>query len=215
MVLDPDCEILNGVECLLPYPSNRFTVADPSTDTGLRLAIPQKGMPTVAGPAVSPAPLNELDGFSPAVQILMHFPEGVDLTLSDTARLLAPGCCGQPAGPPWIDTRTYTDRSLDSDSPTVLMDAQTGEHLLHWMELDAHATNPGRQSLILRAANAEAWQSLIFAVRGLRTPANPPCGRRPLRGAARRAPASASRYRRATSSWKAAPTLQTRVPAKL
>ena len=56
--------------------------------------------------------LNELDGFSPMVQILMHIPSGVDLEASDASRLLDPECCGQPPGPPWIDTRTHTDRSL-------------------------------------------------------------------------------------------------------
>jgi hypothetical protein len=171
VVLDPDCEILNDAECLLPYPSNRFTVADPSTDTGLRLDLPAKGVPKVNGPAVDPSPINAVDGFSPTSQILMHFPQGVDLQLSDTARLLAPGCCGQPAGPPWIDTRTYDGRSLDSDSPSVLMKAGSGERILHWLELDARATTTPRRALVLRPGVAlEPATRYIVAIRGLKTP---------------------------------------------
>ena len=122
---NPDeCEVLNNAECLLPYP----VVALPGRGRqhGDRLP-PATSRPAACpmpnGPPLSPDPVNQLDGFSPTVQILMHFPQGVDLERSDASRLLAPGCCGQPAGPPWIDTRTYDGRSLDADSPSVLLDA--------------------------------------------------------------------------------------------
>jgi hypothetical protein len=87
------------------------------------------------------------------VQILMHFPQGVDLERTDASRLLAPGCCGQPVGPPWVDTRTYDGRSLDASSPSILIDVsgETPERVLHWLELDGHAAgNLERQSLIMR-----------------------------------------------------------------
>lgn len=145
------CEVLNGAECLLPYPSSHFLVPDATTATGFRLNIPAEALPRPNGPPISPAPLKELDGFSPAVQILMHFPQGVDLEASNASRLLPAGCCGQPAGPPWVDTRTYTARSLGNDSPSVLLDADTGTRVLHWLELDAHAEgNPARQTLFMR-----------------------------------------------------------------
>ena len=166
-----ECEILNATECLLPYPSSRFQIADPSTATGLRLDLPAAGMPSVFGPPISPAPYNQLDGFSPMVQILMNFPQGVDLQLSDAARLLEPECCGQPAGPPWIDTRTYTDRSLDSDSPSLLIKASTGEHILHWLELDGRTTDPARRVLFLRpGVSLEPGERYIVAMRNLKTP---------------------------------------------
>lgn len=151
-LLNPDeCEVLNNEECLLPYPSSRFLVEDDSTATGFRLNIPASGVPDPNGPPISPDPVNKLDGFNPMVQILMHFPQGVDLERTDASRLLAPGCCEQPAGPPWIDTRTYDGRSLDAASPSVLLDASTGERILHWLENDAHADgNPQRQSLVMR-----------------------------------------------------------------
>lgn len=172
--LDPQCEILNGVECLLPWPSSRFQTSDPSTATGLRTNLPNAAMPTVIGAPWSPAPINQLDGFSPMTQILMHFPQGVDLAQTDAARLLAPGCCGQPAGPPWIDTRTYDSRSLDSDSPSVLLHADTGTRVMHWLERDGRATGPnvpGRQALFLRPAESLIpGERYIVAMRNLRTP---------------------------------------------
>ena len=165
-----ECEVLNNTECLLPYPSSRFLVPDASTATGWRLQIPDRGLPTVKGEPLTAAPLNTVDGFSPTVQILMHFPQGVDLVASDASRLLPPGCCGQPPGPPWIDTRTSTGRSLDEDSPSVLLDADTGERVLHWLELDGRAAgNPARQALIMRPGESLVpGHHYIVAMRGLR-----------------------------------------------
>jgi hypothetical protein len=179
---NPDeCEILNNAHCLLPYPSNRMTTTDVTTGTGLRVAIPAAGLPVLNGPALDPAPYNRLDGFSPTAQILMHFPAGVDLAASDAPRLLAPQCCGQPAGPPWIDTRTYDDRSLetdlfgDPDSPTILIDADTGQLIRHFVELDARAVSAARQSLVLRPAESLIPNHrYIVAVRNLVDPVGDP-----------------------------------------
>jgi len=162
-----ECEILNDVECLLPYPSSRFLTPAP-TATGYRLALPASGMPSL-DPPLSPAPLNQLDGFAPTVQILMHFPGGVSIERSRLARLLPPGCCGQPGGPPWLDTRVADERSLDSDSPSVLLDAETGERVLHFAELDAHAAaSTERQALILRPLRSlTPGRRYIVAMRSL------------------------------------------------
>jgi hypothetical protein len=172
----PECDPLNGVECLLPYPSSQELVPDPTTPSGWRVNFPESGLLTLTGPALKGREFNQLDGFSPTTQILMHFPQGVDLALSDAARLLAPGCCGQPAGPPWVDTRTYDDRSLDSDSPSVLIDADTNERILHFLEVDARATGanvPGRQALFLRPGKSlTPGHRYIVAMRDLKTPAD-------------------------------------------
>jgi pimeloyl-ACP methyl ester carboxylesterase len=167
----PFCEPLNSAECLLPYPSTRFLVPA-NTATGFRLNLPQSGMPKVNGPGTSTGPYNELDGFSPMVHVLMHFPQGVDPELSDAARLLRPGCCGQPPGPPWIDTRTYDARSLDLDSPTILIDADTGERILHFIEVDANAEgDPERQVVFLRPGRSlTPSHRYIVAMRNLKDP---------------------------------------------
>ena len=170
---NPDeCEVLNNVECLLPYPSSRFLVEDDNTATGFRLNIPASGLPDPNGPPLSPDPINKLDGFNPMVQILMHFPQGVDLERTDASRLLAPGCCDQPVGPPWIDTRTYDSRSLDADSPSILLDVTTGDRVLHWLENEAHAGDDrARQALVMRpGASLLPNRRYIVAMRALQSP---------------------------------------------
>jgi len=153
---DPDeCDVLDDAECLLPYPSSRF-LEPADTPTGWRVRFPAAGMPKQAGAALSPEPYHGLDGFSPLVQILMHFGGAVDPALSDASRLLP-------------ETRTYDLRSLDSDSPTVLVDADTGERILHFIEPDARAaSNPARQVLFLRPAKSlTPGHHYIVAVRHL------------------------------------------------
>jgi len=139
---NPDeCEILNNAECMLPYPSSRFLVPADS-GTGWRVSFPAVGMPKQSGAPLSPAPYSVLDGFSPTVQILMHFPGRVDPVASNASRLLP-------------QTRTYNARSLDSDSPTVLLDVDTNARILHFIEPDAHAAGtPERQILFLRPAQS-------------------------------------------------------------
>jgi hypothetical protein len=168
---DPDhCEVLNDVECLLPYPSSRFLVPadNPPGTNGLSLELPDTGLPIQNGQQLSAAAYRAADGFSPTVQILMHFPRppgapdgdpAIDLEASGVARLLA-------------STRTYDARSLDDDSPTILIDADTGERVLHFAELDAHAALPGkdpkRQVVFLRPARSLLpSHRYVVAVRGL------------------------------------------------
>ena len=161
----PDlCEILNNAECMLPYPSSRF-LEPANTPTGYRLAFPEGGMPAQQGKPLSPDPYRKLDGFSPTVQILMNFPGGVDPILSNASHLI-PGKPGDP------NARSYGTRSLDSDSPTVLIDADTGEHILHFVENDAHAQgNPARQVLFLRPGRSlQPSHRYIVAVRDLKHP---------------------------------------------
>ena len=125
----PDqCEVLNNGDCLLPYPSSRF-LTPAATPTGYRLNFPS-GFFEQSGTPLDPAPYNKLDGFSPTVQVLMHFPGGgVDPALSNAAHI-------RP------ETRTYDSRSLDADSPSILIDADTGEHILHFLERDGRILLP-------------------------------------------------------------------------
>jgi hypothetical protein len=178
---NPDaCEILNDVECLLPYPSSRF-LAPAATATGYQLALPAAGFPTLIGAPIDPAPFNQADGFSPTVQILMHFPAGVDLAASGAPVLLEARCCGQSSTPPYEDVRTLDGRSLHADSPTVLLDADTGERILHWVELDARAAgDPARQVLFLRPGKSlTPGHRYIVAVRGLVDPLGEPVAPEP------------------------------------
>ena len=111
------CEMLNaaGKQCLLPYPSSLFLHDDPTTATGERLAYPRRGMPSnAAGVHVNPVKWDSLDGFSPGTIGMAVFPQGVDLLLSNAPSLL-----------------NYA-ASIDPASPTVLLDADTGERIEHF-----------------------------------------------------------------------------------
>ncbi|MCK6554617.1 hypothetical protein L6Q96_08575 [Candidatus Binatia bacterium] len=152
-----ECEILNSAACLLPYPSSRF-LETADTPTGYRLRFPEGGMPKQFSRILSPAPYAALDGFSPTVQILMTFPGGVDPVRSNASRLLP-------------ELRTYDDRSLQADSPTILLDvtANPPQRVLHFIETDARATDPDRQVIFLRPGRSlTPGHRYVVAARNLR-----------------------------------------------
>ncbi len=168
---DPDeCEVLNAVTCFYPWPSSRFLQPDATTGTNLRMSLPASGFPDVLLNPIDPTPYNQLDGFSPTVQVLMHFPSGVDIEQPGVSRLLSPP--PTPAATPYVGIRTHDDTSLQADSKTLLIHAATGDRVLHFVELDGRADEPdeipAKQSLVLRPATAlEPGERYIVAVRGL------------------------------------------------
>ena len=118
------CEFLDESHCLLPYPSSIFLKYDPTTVTGLRMNYPVEAMPVNdRNIHIDPTDWNTLDGFSPGAAMEAHFTEGVDPVASNVAPI------------------TNLPRSLDGDSPTVIIDAETGEHILHLAELDLSEHN--------------------------------------------------------------------------
>jgi hypothetical protein len=155
---NPDeCDVLNNAACLLPYPSSRF-LEPADTATGYRLTFPQSGMPAQRGQRMPIAPYLAFDGYSPTVGITMHFPGGVDPEGSNAARLLEA-------------TRTHDLRSLDADSPSLLIDAETGERVLHFIEVEARAAinnRIDRELLLMNAAQSlTPGRRYIVAMRNL------------------------------------------------
>lgn len=136
--------------CLLPFPSDRFTVADPTTPTGRRVAFDPASMPVnAAGLGIDPEHWNDFDGFSPSAALLLQLP-GVDLAASGAAPVtdLAP--------------------SLDADAPIVLLDATTGERLAYWTELDSYAEPGTVPTFFIRPAEAlREGHRIVVGVRGL------------------------------------------------
>lgn len=134
---DGTCDDLDPERCLLPWPNDRFTVADPSTPTGLRLAIPADGTPpNAAGTPVDVTDQNRADGFSPASTILGFVP-AVDLEASDVA------------------PSTDIGASLDEVAPIRLTDLTSGERWPYWAELDAQSRS-GEPLLMVHPAVALA-----------------------------------------------------------
>jgi hypothetical protein len=145
------CELLGQDRCLLPFPSDRFTVADASTDTGRRVDFNLASMPAnTAGVHIDPTEWNRSDGFSPGAMIIAHVP-GVDLGTTGAA------------------PETDIARSLDADAPIVLVNADTGEHQPFFAELDSTATSDASRALIIRPArNLNEGGRYIVALRRLK-----------------------------------------------
>ncbi|MFT3711781.1 MAG: hypothetical protein QM817_29435 [Archangium sp.] len=71
--LSASCGALDETRCLLPWPSNEYTVADETSATGLRVALNWRSLPV----RDTPASLNALDGFSVVTPLAVGFPRPV------------------------------------------------------------------------------------------------------------------------------------------
>jgi hypothetical protein len=113
-----DCDPLTPSYCGFPYPNDYWTVADSSTVTGLRLALPEVTMPATGnGVRSNPDAFNEMDGFSPGIAAMTHFPGATVMGLA---------------------TPDSIQDSLSATSPTVILNTTTGERLAHWVDLDEY-----------------------------------------------------------------------------
>ena len=148
------CEMLDQQNCLLPFPSSFYTVADDSTVTGRRINISIDSTPkNKQGVPMDPAEWNRNDGFSPSQMLLAQVP-GIDLVQS---------------GAPLLGDLT---RSQAPDSPIVVIRASTGEQHLVFTELDANTEDPLEQALIIRPMEQfERGERYIVALRNLQNTA--------------------------------------------
>jgi hypothetical protein len=138
--------------CLLPFPNDYDTVADPTTATGRRVALPAAALPVAAGDeAPDPSVWAGNDGFSPGSLLLAHVP-GVDLAASGAATLSDMG------------------RSLGPASPVVLLDTTTGQRWPTWAELDADDHDPATRLLVIHPTqDLSDGDHFVVALRALRT----------------------------------------------
>ncbi|MBX7082691.1 MAG: hypothetical protein K1X88_26025 [Nannocystaceae bacterium] len=129
------CDPLVPSFCPMPFPSNVYTVADETTATGRRVQLEADAMPmSYYGKRPDATPWNRADGFTPGIAITTHFPELAPYGLVD------------------MPSPTTIERSLAADGPSVLLDAQTGERVPHWVELDMTAEDPGQRLLLMHPA---------------------------------------------------------------
>jgi len=112
------CDPLVREYCMLPFPNNFYLEADNTTQTGFRLRITPEGLPVSdKGESIDPVDWLHRDGFAralPASTLVL----GLSLETSKLPRHWDIG------------------ESLISESPSILLDADTGEVLPHWTELD-------------------------------------------------------------------------------
>jgi hypothetical protein len=155
-------------DCLLPFPSDVFRVEDATLPSGKRVSLQGEAMlRSDDGTTFDLSAAHPADGFSPGSQILALFPGGVD-----PARLVF-----------------HTDdlsRTLGPDSATQLIDAETGEHVLHFAELDPRAQDDARRGLVIRPLlRLKDAHRYLVAISHLTdpsgTPISPPEGFRRIR----------------------------------
>jgi hypothetical protein len=147
------CDVVVPENCLLPFPSNFFTKADAGSPTGRLLNFSPDAFPPNSKGARAYSPdFNTYDGFSPAPQILTYI---ADISLTGLA------------------TQGNDGRSIEADSPTLIIDAETGEKQPHWVELDQQVLgrkdDPSVQMLYIRPSKKLAWgRRYIVALRNLK-----------------------------------------------
>jgi hypothetical protein len=129
------CDPLVPSFCPLPFPSNVYTVADPSTATGRRVQLEPDAMPLdYYGGRPLADPWNRADGFTPGIALLAHFPA------------LGPSGLGS------YPTSVSIARSLEPGCPSILVDAETGERVPHFVELDMSGGDDAQRLLIMHPA---------------------------------------------------------------
>jgi len=145
------CDFLDPAHCLLPFPNDHFTVADPGMDTGRRVDFDRASMPVnIQAVRVDPTEWNRNDGASPGAKILTVVP-GVDLAQTGAAPI------------------TDIERSLDPQAPILLLDATTLQPHPIWAELDANTQIPSKRALIVRpGVNLEDGRRYVVVMRRLK-----------------------------------------------
>ncbi|MDB4933774.1 MAG: hypothetical protein JWP87_746 [Labilithrix sp.] len=144
------CDPLVPTKCGYPFPSNVYTIDAPDTPTGRRVKIDDEMLPTASnGGKASGAPWSKSDGFSAGASLLTHLPGATIAGL---------------AGPENLQ------RSLEADSPTVVIDATTGARVPHFAELDRAEGDAEQRSFIIHPVVPLAdGRRYIVAIRHVRT----------------------------------------------
>ncbi|MBX7113913.1 MAG: hypothetical protein K1X64_06210 [Myxococcaceae bacterium] len=138
--------LLNGYDCFMPYPSDFFRVADASQATGGKIEVkPSARITTVTGTSADVHGWKTMDGFSPVSTLVFGF--HADVSKNGFVTLLdAP------------------EKSLESESNTVIIEASTGKRIAHFVDLDPRATDPLRRALVVHpyVALAEKQRYVVF-----------------------------------------------------
>lgn len=150
--VDYGCDPTAGGRCLLPFPNDRYTRADPATATGRRVDLKPSFTPAnVGGVPIDTQQINRSDGFSPGAPAIVQVP-GLDLT--------------KTPGTPTVDEPSL---SLEPDSPIVVFDATTGNQWPVWAELDQVDPDTPDPVLFVRPqTNYVEGHTYVVALRNLK-----------------------------------------------
>jgi hypothetical protein len=130
-LLDGPCDPIAPTHCGFPFPSNVYLADDPSTVTKKHVAFGKATLPTVNGTAkTKPATWSDSDGFSPGQAPMTDLPGA---TVSG------------------LPTQDTIELSTTKDSPTILMEADTGALVPHFAEIDmSSAAKEGDRAFMIR-----------------------------------------------------------------
>lgn len=143
-----DCNPLVPTHCLLPFPSSFFLEEDPTTGTGYRVAFGPGSLPlSDEDVRTDPTYWHEKDGFPTLGSLYVDFP-GVSLDGVVSHEDLA--------------------AHLDADVKTVILDAETGARVPHFLEVDGWGEDTDRHVLMLRPVQPlEHARRYVAGIRGL------------------------------------------------
>ncbi len=110
-----DCDPIVPYVCGFPFPTSFYLKDDPTTPTKKRVNLKAGMLPLHSGKETDPSTWNMLDGFSPTGNLMTVLPYAT------------------VKGLPGHET---LDVSLTKDSPTLLIEAETGALVPHWAETD-------------------------------------------------------------------------------
>jgi hypothetical protein len=143
------CDPLVPTECGFPFPSNVYLIDDASTKSGKRVAFGEETLPIHHKSAsvmshIPAAIVADSDGFSPGQAPMTDMP-GASIT-------------GLP-------TQDDIALSITTDSPTILLDADTGELVPHFAELDMNGDVGDRALMIRPVVRLHDAHRYIVAIR--------------------------------------------------
>ena len=140
--------------CMLPFPSDFYTVRDKKSPTGKRVAFRAGGMPNnKAGRGIGVEPYRQSDGFSQGQGIVLKVP-GLEtqeaLEANDFVEL------------------DRLSRYAERDQKAVVIDTRTGKRHPIWVQIDSNATSPESTALMISpSVNFEEKRRYVVALRNL------------------------------------------------
>jgi hypothetical protein len=146
-LLDKDCDPLVPSQCGFPFPSDVYLEANATTKTGKHVVFRKNTLPLIVGTGhIDPKTWLDSDGFSAGTRVITDLPGAV-----------AKG----------LPTQDTVDASLSKDSPTILLDAETGKLVPHFAEIDesASAKDGDRAFIINPMVRLDDAKRYIVAIR--------------------------------------------------
>ncbi|MEA2141052.1 MAG: hypothetical protein QOC91_1151 [Solirubrobacteraceae bacterium] len=155
--IEPKCEFIaspGSSECMLPFPDDYYTKADPTSPTGRRIDFRELATPTNASSQhIEVAPYNTGDGFSPGSVIALKVP-GIETTSDVAATHAAP--------------INHLVRYKNAKAPVVVIDTSTGQRWPIWVEIDSTVKSEKANLEIHPSVNFTSGDRYIVALRNLK-----------------------------------------------